>query len=159
MFVNLVDNAVKYGRPGADPRQPRGRPRGGRDRRRRARPRPEDLERVFQPFFRADPSRNVDDGGIGLGLPIARSTARAHGGDVDAARRPAASCAGYLRCLTPVRRAAMLVCGTGIDTYSARCHPTRRRGGRTNEDCAPGLPPEADHPGAAGGLAYANRCT
>ena len=40
-------------------------------------------EQVFQPFYRADPSRNVDTGGIGLGLPIARSTARAHGGDVE----------------------------------------------------------------------------
>lgn len=44
---------------------------------------PDDLERVFQPFYRADASRNVDAGGMGLGLPIARSTARAHGGDVE----------------------------------------------------------------------------
>lgn len=43
----------------------------------------EDLERVFQPFYRADAARNLDSGGIGLGLPIARSTARAHGGDVE----------------------------------------------------------------------------
>jgi signal transduction histidine kinase len=46
---------------------------------------PEELERVFQPFYRGDPSRNLDAGGIGLGLPIARSTARAHGGDVELA--------------------------------------------------------------------------
>jgi len=44
---------------------------------------PEELARVFEPFYRADPSRNVDAGGIGLGLPIARSAARAHGGDVE----------------------------------------------------------------------------
>jgi signal transduction histidine kinase len=46
---------------------------------------PEDLERVFQPFYRADAARNLDGGGIGLGLPIARATARAHGGDVELA--------------------------------------------------------------------------
>jgi signal transduction histidine kinase len=38
---------------------------------------------VFQPFYRADASRNLDSGGVGLGLPIARATARAHGGDVE----------------------------------------------------------------------------
>jgi signal transduction histidine kinase len=86
MLVNLVDNALKYGGqarirvglddgaavvevfdsgPGLEP---------------------DDLERVFQPFYRVDAARNVDDGGIGLGLPIARSTARAHGGDVTLAQ-------------------------------------------------------------------------
>lgn len=43
---------------------------------------PRDLERVFEPFFRAEPSRSRDTGGIGLGLAVARSIARAHGGDV-----------------------------------------------------------------------------
>ena len=40
------------------------------------------LERVFEPFFRAEPSRNRDTGGSGLGLASARAVARAHGGDV-----------------------------------------------------------------------------
>ena len=44
---------------------------------------PDELEKVFQPFYRTDASRNLDTGGVGLGLPIARSTARAHGGDVE----------------------------------------------------------------------------
>jgi signal transduction histidine kinase len=44
---------------------------------------PEDVSRVFEPFYRADTSRNLDQAGVGLGLPIARSTARAHGGDVE----------------------------------------------------------------------------
>jgi signal transduction histidine kinase len=42
----------------------------------------EELERVFLPFYRAAPSRTLDKGGIGLGLAVSRSIARAHGGDV-----------------------------------------------------------------------------
>ncbi len=41
-----------------------------------------ELERVFEAFYRAEPSRNRDTGGIGLGLAYARSVARAHGGDI-----------------------------------------------------------------------------
>lgn len=40
------------------------------------------LERVFEPFFRGEPSRSRETGGSGLGLAIARGIARAHGGDV-----------------------------------------------------------------------------
>ncbi|MDZ4375034.1 MAG: HAMP domain-containing sensor histidine kinase, partial [Phenylobacterium sp.] len=88
LFVNLVENAVKYGGQArlsvaqaqghavvevvdAGPGLPAA-----------------ELERVFQPFYRADASRNLDAGGIGLGLPIARSTARAHGGDVQLSPGP-----------------------------------------------------------------------
>jgi two-component system OmpR family sensor kinase len=49
---------------------------------------PEDLlERVFEPFFRAEPSRNRETGGSGLGLASARAVARAHGGDVTLTNR------------------------------------------------------------------------
>ncbi len=41
-----------------------------------------ELERVFDPFVRLEGSRSRDTGGAGLGLAIARSVARAHGGDV-----------------------------------------------------------------------------
>ena len=41
-----------------------------------------DLERVFEPFYRLEESRNRETGGSGLGLSIARNIARAYGGDV-----------------------------------------------------------------------------
>jgi signal transduction histidine kinase len=50
-------------------------------------PAPE-LNRVFDPFYRREPSRNRQTGGIGLGLSVARSIARAHGGDVALQNRP-----------------------------------------------------------------------
>lgn len=40
------------------------------------------LEKVFDPFFRAETSRNRETGGSGLGLTIARNLIRAHGGDI-----------------------------------------------------------------------------
>lgn len=46
-----------------------------------------ELERVFEPFHRAEPSRSRDTGGVGLGLAVARSIARAHGGDIRLANR------------------------------------------------------------------------
>jgi two-component system OmpR family sensor kinase len=82
MVTNLVDNAVKYGS------RARGRVfaehgqavieidddgpgvRGG------------EMERVFDPFYRGEPSRSRETGGAGLGLAVVRSIARAHGGDV-----------------------------------------------------------------------------
>ncbi len=43
---------------------------------------PDQRETVFKPFFRLDTSRNVQTGGVGLGLTIARDVARNHGGDL-----------------------------------------------------------------------------
>ena len=45
-------------------------------------------ERVFEPFVRLEGSRSSQTGGIGLGLAIARSIVRAHGGDIRLANRP-----------------------------------------------------------------------
>jgi hypothetical protein len=49
---------------------------------------PGELERVFEPFHRGEPSRSRETGGVGLGLPIARNILRAHGGDVVLTNRP-----------------------------------------------------------------------
>lgn len=83
LVANLVDNGIKYGRrvrlrlfadagdavievadegPGLPSSE---------------------FERVFEPFYRTESSRSRDTGGVGLGLTVARSIARAHGGDID----------------------------------------------------------------------------
>ncbi|WP_249998588.1 cell wall metabolism sensor histidine kinase WalK [Actinoplanes sp. M2I2] len=49
---------------------------------------PDDLDRVFDRFWRADSSRTRATGGSGLGLPIARQIAEAHGGDISVISTP-----------------------------------------------------------------------
>jgi two-component system osmolarity sensor histidine kinase EnvZ len=81
-FTNLIDNALKHGKhvavtlkrderfvhvcidddgPGIAP---------------------ERREEAFRPFHRLDEGRNLQVGGVGLGLAIARDMVRAHGGDL-----------------------------------------------------------------------------
>lgn len=101
-FCNLIDNAVKYGeharidlsadadsiRVAVDDDGP-GLPE-------------EELERVFLPFYRVEQSRSRDTGGVGLGLAVARTVFRAHGGDVHLVNRPE----GGLRASVVLPRAA-----------------------------------------------------
>jgi len=42
-----------------------------------------DLKRIFQPMYRADESRNVDMGGLGLGLSIVQQVIAMHRGSID----------------------------------------------------------------------------
>ena len=49
---------------------------------------PSDVERVFDRFWRADPSRQRQSGGTGLGLAIARGYATLHGGTIDVWAEP-----------------------------------------------------------------------
>ncbi len=47
-----------------------------------------DLARVFEPLYRADPSRSRRSGGSGLGLAICSAIARSHGGQIQAQASP-----------------------------------------------------------------------
>ena len=80
LIANLADNAIAYGREAAigadvaggmlvltvDDKGPG--------------IRPEQRERVLQPFVRLEASRNRNTGGAGLGLAIAQKAAESHGG-------------------------------------------------------------------------------
>jgi two-component system, OmpR family, sensor kinase len=48
----------------------------------------DDAARIFEPFYRADPSRSRDSGGVGLGLSIVSAVAGAHGGRVTVKETP-----------------------------------------------------------------------
>lgn len=44
----------------------------------------EQLSRLFDRFYRADPSRSSETGGHGIGLSIAKAVVLAHGGEINA---------------------------------------------------------------------------
>lgn len=48
---------------------------------------PAEQDRVFEPFYRIEGSRSRETGGSGLGLAVARSVIRAHGGDIELSNR------------------------------------------------------------------------
>jgi two-component system osmolarity sensor histidine kinase EnvZ len=45
------------------------------------------LQRVFDPFFRLETSRNRETGGVGLGLSAARAIVREQGGELTLSNR------------------------------------------------------------------------
>jgi signal transduction histidine kinase len=49
---------------------------------------PEDLKRLFTPFFRTDRSRTRHTGGVGLGLTLTRRIVEAHAGSIEAESTP-----------------------------------------------------------------------
>jgi two-component system, OmpR family, osmolarity sensor histidine kinase EnvZ len=81
-LTNLLDNALKYGKTVQVKLNPRGSrielavedDGPGIEESRR--------EEAFRPFHRLDEGRNLQSGGVGLGLAVARDIARAHGGEV-----------------------------------------------------------------------------
>ena len=85
---NLIDNAILYGRlarvivedsPAALTLRIRDQGPGIA---------PDELGKVFEPFYRLEASRSRETGGTGLGLGIARNIARAAGGDVTLRNHP-----------------------------------------------------------------------
>ncbi|MBP2311815.1 ATP-binding protein [Azospirillum soli] len=87
-FMNLVDNAVKYGaRARVVLSASAGRIRVDITDEGPGIPDAE-MDQVFQPFYRVERSRNRETGGFGLGLTLARGAIRAHGGDLELANRP-----------------------------------------------------------------------
>jgi signal transduction histidine kinase len=88
LVTNLIDNAVKYG--GAARASIRAQADFAIIEIEDDGPgvQPEEIERLFEPFYRHEPSRSRETGGIGLGLAVVRSIARAHGGDVTLQNRP-----------------------------------------------------------------------
>ena len=71
-----------------------------------------ELEHVFVPFVRLERSRNRETGGVGLGLSIARTVARDHGGDILLANRPEGGLRATIR-LPPLCRAQTAVAPVG----------------------------------------------
>jgi two-component system sensor histidine kinase BaeS len=91
VLLNLVDNALRYTPPGGMVRLEGTAAPGSmcitvRDT--GAGIAAADLERIFDRFYRADPSRTGATGGSGLGLAIARAIIRAHGGNISATSEP-----------------------------------------------------------------------
>jgi signal transduction histidine kinase len=95
-LANLLENAIKYGQSarvivedGAAALQIRildegpGLP-------------PEQIGKVFEPFYRVEASRNRDTGGTGLGLAIAKNVAELHGGSITLRNRPEGGLAAVL---------------------------------------------------------------
>ena len=84
-IFNLVENSVKYNRPGGSVCAAVS--RRGEEAMIEIKDTgcgiPEDFrESVFQPFFRVDKSRSREKGGVGLGLSLVWEIAHLHGGDV-----------------------------------------------------------------------------
>ena len=86
-FRNLIDNALRYGRTARVSLAQE----GGAAVIRIADDGPgipeADIERMFEPFLRGEPSRNSATGGAGLGLTLARAIAEQHGGALSLANR------------------------------------------------------------------------
>lgn len=88
---NLLDNALRYGGPRVTLRV-RSRPEGGAEvvvEDDGPGVAPDQLTRLFEPFWRGDRADLRNDGGTGLGLTIAREVVLRLGGQIQAESRPA----------------------------------------------------------------------
>lgn len=95
VLTNLLTNAVRHSPAGGEV-QVRGTSVAGRLRievsDEGAGVPPEDIERIFDRFYRVDASRGTGAGGAGLGLAIARSIVELHGGSIRAEARQPTGC-------------------------------------------------------------------
>jgi signal transduction histidine kinase len=90
-IANLVDNAIRFGPPGTAVSVSSGTQDGwayAAVQDRGPGIRPEDQERVFERFWRADKARSRAEGGSGLGLAIVRQIVDSHGGAVRLSSTP-----------------------------------------------------------------------
>lgn len=97
LLQNLVDNAIRYGGQAEIEVQPLGDEIELRVGDRGPGLPTADLERLFEPFVRGDPSRARDSGGTGLGLAIARNIAQSLGGRLWLEPRPGGGLLARLR--------------------------------------------------------------
>ncbi|WP_054032668.1 sensor histidine kinase [Desulfatitalea tepidiphila] len=92
VLKNVIDNAVKYSGPESGPVKIAA-GRDGTEYRITVQDHgigipPEDLDRVFEPFFRVDPSRSRATGGFGLGLSLCKAIMASHGGSIHIDSQP-----------------------------------------------------------------------
>lgn len=91
LFINLIDNAIKYGAP-EETIWVETEARGGRAfirviNRGQGMTRQE-IEHIFEPFYRTDKERSREMGSAGLGLSICMKIVREHGGQIQADSQP-----------------------------------------------------------------------
>lgn len=89
LLINLTENAIRYGRPGGQVKLTLRRQDGevvGTVEDDGIGIAPEDLDKIWQRFWQADPARS--GGGAGLGLSMVRWIAGAHGGRVTVESEP-----------------------------------------------------------------------
>ena len=92
VIFNLLDNAIKYGRPGGKTTVGGRMLPNGRIEIAVADDGPgipkEAQERIFERFYRVDKARSREQGGTGLGLAIAKHVIQAHGGEIRVESEP-----------------------------------------------------------------------
>jgi signal transduction histidine kinase len=102
LLDNLLENACKYSEPGtpiivcASHERERGAVALSVEDRGCGIP-PEDLPRVFEPFYRAESARRLGRSGVGLGLAVARRIVAAHGGTISLDSEPGRGCRFVVR--------------------------------------------------------------